>query len=97
MISSGMEDRMTGIKGDSHKLLMDMVLGKNENFDLIYVDGSHSSIDTYMDCYLYNLEDNSISILNIKQDRNLINHSPYDGINNFLEKHKNEYKILNIL
>lgn len=116
MVSSGMEDRMIGIKGDSHKVLMDMimdmVINKDEKFDLIYVDGSHSSIDTYMDCYLaflllnnggmmiiddytYNIEDSSIPILNIKGDKNIIESCPYYGINKFLERHKNEYKILN--
>jgi predicted O-methyltransferase YrrM len=113
IISSELEDRMFGIKGESHKVLMDMILNIGEKFDLIYVDGSHSSIDTYMDCYLsflllnnggmmiiddylYNVEDESIPILNIKGDSNLIRHCPYDGINKFLEKHKGQYKILNM-
>jgi hypothetical protein len=113
IISFEMEDRIFGIKGDSHRLLIDMILNRVEKFDLIYIDGSHSSIDTYMDCYLsfnllnkggmliiddymYNLEDGSIPILNIKGDIDLVNHCPHQGINKFLERHKEDYKILNM-
>jgi predicted O-methyltransferase YrrM len=116
MLVSGLESRMFGIKGDSHKVLMDMLCRdiehKDNKFDLIYVDGSHSSIDTYTDCYmawkllnsggmmiiddyLYNIEDEDIPLLKIK-NKDILEHSPYKGINKFLEKYKDEYKVLNI-
>jgi len=113
IISSQLEDRMFGIKGDSHKVLIDMILNSSKKYDLIYIDRSHSSIDVYTDCYLsfillnnggmmiiddymYNVEEESIPILNIKENPNLLRHCPYDGINKFLERHKNEYKVLNM-
>ena len=124
---SGLDSRMFGIKGDSHKVLMDMLYDsessgasfscgkediKNNNFDLIYIDGSHSSIDTYTDCYmswkllnkggmmiiddyLYNTEDDDIPLLNIK-NKDILDHSPRKGIDRFLEKFKDGYKILNM-
>ena len=112
IVSSNMNTRIFGIKGNSHDVLMNMIKD-NKKFDLIYVDGSHSSIDTYMDCYLsfsilnkegvmiiddylYNTGEESIPILNIKEDKNIIYNSPHEGINKFLEKYKNEYQILNI-
>ena len=49
-----------------------------------------------IDDYMYNLEDGSIPILNIKGDIDLVNHCPHQGINKFLERHKEDYKILNM-
>ena len=124
---SGLDSRMFGIKGDSHKVLMDMLYDsessgasfscgkediKNNDFDLVYIDGSHSSIDTYTDCYmswkllnkggmmiiddyLYNTEDDDIPLLNIK-NKDILDHSPKKGIDRFLEKFKDGYKILNM-
>ena len=109
--TAGLEERMNGIKGDSHQILTNMLLD-HERFDFIYIDGSHSSIDCYTDCYLawkllnkggimaiddytYNTKDNSIPLLKVKGDLYL-EHSPYHGVNHFLKKHEGEYRVIDI-
>jgi len=94
-----MEGRVFGIKGDSSKVLMDMVV-KNNMHDFIYVDGSHLMLDCYLDLilswkilnkggilaiddYIYNIDSNN------KLD------SPFEGVNHFLKKYENEYSLLN--
>lgn len=47
----GLKDRMHGVKGDSHTILTSM-LEHGKKFDFVYVDGSHSPIDTFTDCWL---------------------------------------------
>jgi predicted O-methyltransferase YrrM len=86
------------------------MLLNHDTFDFIYVDGSHSSINTYTDCYLawkllnkggvmaiddymYNINEHFIPILKIK-DNNLLQYTPHHGINEFLSKHKNEYRLI---
>ena len=93
----GLESRIKGIKGDSSEVLFEMLMNK-ENFDFIYIDGSHLSFDCYSDLiqswrllarggvlaiddYLYNTEGALVD-------------SPFEGVNHFLKKHKNEIKIL---
>ena len=109
--AAGLEERMNGIKGDSHQVLTTMVCDY-EQYDFIYIDGSHSSIDCYTDCYLawkllhkggimaiddymYNTEDHSIPLLKIKGDQ-YIEHSPFHGVNHFLKKHEGEYRVIYI-
>ena len=109
--AAGLEERMNGIKGDSHEVLTNMLL-QHEQFDFIYIDGSHSSIDCYMDCYLawkllhkggimaiddylYNCQDDSIHLLKIKGGQYL-EHSPFHGVNQFLKKHEGEYRVIDI-
>jgi predicted O-methyltransferase YrrM len=106
---ANLQNKIFGIKGHSHDILTDMLINK-QLFDFIYIDGSHSSINTYTDCYLawkllntdgimaiddytYNLTDQYIPILKIKDD-NQLHHTPYYGINEFLSKHKNEYRLI---
>jgi predicted O-methyltransferase YrrM/tetratricopeptide (TPR) repeat protein len=93
-----MERRVFGIKGDSSKVLMDMVV-KNNMHDFIYIDGSHLVLDCYLDLtlswkilnkggilaiddYLYNIDSGN------KLD------SPFEAINHFLKKYENEYSLL---
>ena len=109
--AADLEERMNGIKGDSHEVLTAMVCDR-EQFDFIYIDGSHSSIDCYTDCYLawkllnkggimaiddytYNCQDDSILLLKIRGGQYL-EHSPYHGVNHFLKKHKGEYRVIDI-
>ena len=110
-LAAGLEERMNGIKGNSHDVLTMMLLD-HKQFDFIYIDGSHSSMDCYTDCYLawkllnkggimaidddlYNTVDNSIPLLKIKGDQHL-EHSPFHGINHFLKKHEGEYRVIDI-
>jgi len=48
---ANMEHRMTGLKGDSVDRLTELV-EKKEVFDFIYVDGSHTCLDCYVDMIL---------------------------------------------
>jgi predicted O-methyltransferase YrrM len=108
---AGLNGRMFPIKGDSHNVLTKMLINRDK-FDFIYVDGSHSSVDCYTDCflawkllnnggviaiddYMYNYTDNSIPILKIKGDE-CLEHSPHQGVDNFLKKHTGEYQIIDI-
>jgi tetratricopeptide (TPR) repeat protein len=95
--TSGLKDRIQGVKGDSYEVLFEM-MKENKMFDFIYVDGSHLSFDCYSDLmiswrllekggilaiddYLYNMEGAVVD-------------SPFEGINHFLKKHDKEITIL---
>ena len=110
-VAAGLEGRMNGIKGDSHDILTKMLLD-HEQFDFIYIDGSHSSIDCYTDCFIawkllnkggimamddYTYNCQDYSIPLLKvKDYQHIEHSPYHGINHFLKKHESEYRVISI-
>ena len=94
-----MEGRVFGIKGDSSKVLMDMVV-KNNMHDFIYVDGSHLMLDCYLDLILSWKILNKGGILaiddytyNIDNSDKLV--SPFEAVNHFLKKYENEYSLLN--
>ena len=94
-----MEGRVFGIKGDSSKVLMDMVV-KNNMHDFIYVDGSHLMLDCYLDLTLSWKILNKGGILaiddytyNIDSSDKLV--SPFEAVNHFLKKYENEYILLN--
>jgi predicted O-methyltransferase YrrM len=109
--AAGLEKRMNAIKGDSHEVLTKMLLD-HEQFDFIYIDGSHSSIHCYTDCYLawkllhkggimaiddYTYNCQDDSIPLLKvKGDQHIEHSPFYGVNHFLKKHEGEYRIINI-
>ena len=94
-----MGGKVFGIKGDSSKVLMEMVV-KNDMYDFIYVDGSHLMLDCYLDLILswkilnkggiMAIDDYTYNINNIN---NLV--SPFEGVNHFLKKYENEYNLLN--
>ena len=97
--TEGMNMRVFGIKGDSSKVLMDMVV-KNNMYDFIYVDGSHLMLDCYLDLILSWKILNKGGILaiddytyNIDSGNKL--DSPFEGVNHFLKKYENEYILLN--
>ncbi len=96
--AEGLEERITGIKGDSYNVLFSMMKEKSE-FDFIYVDGSHLLLDCYSDMilswrllakggmlaiddYLYKADD-------LQQVD-----SPFEGVNQFLKKHQYDSKII---
>ena len=97
--TEGMKGRVFKIKGDSSKVLMDMVV-KNNMHDFIYVDGSHLMLDCYLDLILSWKILNKGGILaiddytyNIDSGNKL--DSPFEGVNHFLKKYENEYILLN--
>lgn len=96
IITEGLEDRIKGIKGDSGEILFQMMMDK-EDFDFIYIDGSHLSFDCYSDLIISWRLLNKGGLLAI--DDYLYNHgdfinSPFEGVNHFLKKYKNEITIL---
>jgi predicted O-methyltransferase YrrM len=109
--AAGLEGRMNGIKGDSHEVLTKMLLD-HDQFDFIYIDGSHSSIDCYTDCFIAWKLLNKGGIMAIDdytyncQDDSIpllkvksdqhIEHSPFHGVNHFLKKHEGEYRVISI-
>ena len=95
--AEGLQDRITGIKGDSYNVLFSM-LKENREFDFIYVDGSHLLLDCYSDMilswrllakggmlaiddYLYKADESAVD-------------SPFEGVNQFLKKHQYDSKII---
>ena len=95
---AGFKDKVTAIKGDSAKILVEMVKTK-KMFDFIYVDGSHKCLDCYMDCLLgWELLNNG-GIMGI--DDYLYKISATDdlenvkrGVDHFLEKIRGHYVLL---
>jgi len=94
---AGLQDRIKGVKGNSTEVLMNMIKSADK-YDFIYVDGSHMLLDCYSDLllawevlnmgglmaiddYLYNVNDGILV-------------SPYHAVNKFLEKYKDNIKIL---
>jgi predicted O-methyltransferase YrrM len=92
----GMNERVFGIKGDSSKVLMDMVV-KNNMYDFIYIDGSHLLLDCYLDLILSwkLLEKGGILAIDdytYKMDSVL--DSPFEAVNHFLKRYEGKYKLL---
>ena len=90
--------------GDSTEKLIEMIKLNNESngfnedkllkFDLIYVDGSHRLLDCYSDLILSweLLDKNGMFIIDdYLYNKNIILESPYEAVNQFLEKYKNKY------
>lgn len=95
---AGFKDKVTAIKGDSAKILIEMMKTK-KMFDFIYVDGSHKCLDCYVDCLLgWELLNNG-GIMGI--DDYLYKISATDdfenvkrGVDHFLEKIRGQYVLL---
>jgi predicted O-methyltransferase YrrM len=100
ILKSGLQNRVSCIKGDSSEILLYMAKNK-EKFDFIYVDGSHKCLDAYMDLVL------SWEILNrggvIMIDDYLFKTTeiecdpldrPFGAVNRFLELKEKEMRIL---
>ena len=95
--TEGLEDRITGIKGDSYNVLFDM-MRENKMFDFIYIDGSHLAFDCYLDLILSWKLLSKGGILAI-DDYTYNTHkpmtdSPFEGVNHFLKKHQHELRVL---
>lgn len=85
------------MKGDSIEKLTELIKS-GEKFDFIYIDGSHLLLDCYADLILSWQILNSGGIMAIDDYPYLKNldilKSPYEAVNRFLEKFKNECKVL---
>ena len=70
---------------------------KLSKFDLIYIDGSHRLVDCYTDLILSweLLEKNGMMIIDdYLFNKDNILESPYEAVNQFLEKYNNKYTLL---
>ena len=97
---SGLSSRITALKGDSYKILLEMNC-VGEKYDFIYVDGSHLCLDVYLDLMLswkllnvggiMAIDDYT---LNIGDDFEKLER-PFEAVNYFLEKCQDEITVLN--
>jgi len=93
---SGLKHLFTIKKGNS----FDILLGLNKNnqkFDVIYVDGSHTLLDSYTDILLsfQLLEKGGVMIIDdVPFNKGDILNSPLEGVKYFADKHEKEIKIL---
>ena len=100
VVQAGLENRIKAIKGDSSTVLMDLVK-KRQYFDFIYVDGSHVCIDVSIDLFLsWNLLrcGGIIAIddyLFGSYNKDPIGY-PFEAVNHFMNKYKNDIRILDI-
>ena len=95
---AGLVDKVTSRKGDSSKILIEL-LTENNKFDFIYVDGSHKCLDCYADCLLSwpLLKSDGIMAIDdylYKTTNNVLDHVSA-GVDHFLSKIEGEYKMLN--
>jgi predicted O-methyltransferase YrrM len=94
---AGLTQRIKIYKGDSTDILSSEQF--EEGFDLIYVDGSHLLLDSYLDLILSwkNLNKGGVLIVDdTTYNKDVILKSPYEGVKHFLEKFKSKYKVLKI-
>ena len=98
MIKANIFDKVTIIQDDSNKALVQMLDKHSKNsFDLIYVDGSHKLFESYTDIILshFLLNKNGLLIIDdVDYNKSNILESPFKGIEYFLQKFGNSYKIL---
>lgn len=87
-------------KGDSKKILRQL-LTEGRNFDLIYIDGSHTAFDVYHDAVISWMLLNNRGIMIFddycwnKFSSDVLN-IPHHAIKHFLTTYKGEYEILHI-
>jgi len=88
---SGLKELFTVLKGDSFAILLKLIKN-NKQFDVIYVDGNHELLHSYLDIKLSFelLKTGGILILDdVPYNRQNMLYSPYEGVINFLNTTKN--------
>lgn len=98
--TAGLNHRIKGIKSDSTTCLLRFIEEK-KTVDFIYIDGSHKLLDLYSDLILSwkILERNGLLLIDdytYLKEKNEVLNSPYEGVNHFLNKYKDQYKLLDI-
>jgi predicted O-methyltransferase YrrM len=95
--TANMTDRIEIFKGDSKHILMNL-LKSNKKYDIIYVDGSHTCLDTYHDAILAweILEKNGVLIFDdYLWGNNLPDlDKPMKAVDQFLNVYKGQYTLL---
>jgi predicted O-methyltransferase YrrM len=95
---SGLKHLFTIKKGNSFNVLLDLNKN-NEKFDVIYVDGSHTLLDSYTDILLsFELlkKGGVMMIDDVPFNKGEMLNSPLEGVKYFADKHEKEMKILHI-
>lgn len=95
---SGLKHLFTVKKGNSFNVLLDLNKS-NSKFDVIYVDGSHTLLDSYTDILLSFelLEKGGVMLIDdVPFNKGDILNSPLEGVKYFADKHEKEMKILHI-
>jgi predicted O-methyltransferase YrrM len=95
---SGLKHLFTIKKGNSFDVLLDLNKN-NEKFDVIYVDGSHTLLDSYTDILLsfQLLKKGGVMMIDdVPFNKGDILNSPLEGVKYFADKHEKEMKILHI-
>jgi predicted O-methyltransferase YrrM len=102
---AGVSGRVQALKGDSVTTLLDLVEQK-EQFDFVYVDGSHKCIDCYTDMALSwrLLKTGGTMVVDdyLLQPWAGVNHGseekpldyPKRGVDHFLSKYEGTYRVL---
>jgi predicted O-methyltransferase YrrM len=93
---SGLKHLFTVKKGNSFDVLLDLNKN-NEKFDVIYVDGSHTLLDSYTDILLSFelLEKGGVMIIDdVPFNKGDILNSPLEGVKYFVEKYGKRILIL---
>jgi predicted O-methyltransferase YrrM len=96
VICEGVQERIIGIQSKSQDCLLEFIKN-NDNFDFIYVDGSHLLLDCYLDLFLswQILKIGGILVIDdylYKKDTLL--ESPYEGVNHFLKGIEGKYNLI---
>ena len=95
--TSGLKDRIQGIKGDSYEVLFKMAK-EGEMFDFIYVNGSKNTFDCYSDLNLSwkLLAEGGVLAINhySNNTEEIIIDSPFESVKHFLNKFQKDIKIL---
>jgi predicted O-methyltransferase YrrM len=93
---SGLQHLFTVKKGNSFDVLLDLNKN-NDKFDVIYVDGSHTLLDSYTDILLSFelLEKGGVLIIDdVPFNKGDIMNSPLEGVKYFVEKYGRRIRIL---
>jgi predicted O-methyltransferase YrrM len=101
MRNNGLSSRVRTLKGDSGDMLLKLV-EDGTRFNFIYVDGSHKCLDCYADCVIAwkLLENNGVMAIDDymyhydKVAKGELLEYPLKGVDHFLEKYKNEYRLI---
>lgn len=95
---SGLKGRVKAYKGASGDVLVHF-LQTEKQFDLIYVDGSHTLLDSYLDIFLSwkLLRKNGILIIDdVPYNKGKTLESPYDGVVKFINEHREAMNIIKV-
>ena len=99
---AGVEDRIRSIKGCSADILLELI-GLNMQYDFIYIDGSHTCLDVFLDLFLswkllrkggvMAIDDYLFHVNKVKE---YPYNYPYEAVNTFLKQREGEYILIDM-